>query len=170
MGELNERIQTLAEEALAKARENQLFIATAESCTGGLVAAALTAVPGSSSAFERGFVTYSNEAKADMLGVDPALIAAHGAVSREVALAMAKGALARSHAGIAVSITGVAGPDGGSVEKPVGLVHFAAARLTGDGVRLFHREERFGDIGREGVRSRSVETALALLIEAAALG
>ncbi|KAI93953.1 damage-inducible protein CinA [Rhodomicrobium udaipurense JA643] len=164
--ELSGRAYALAADALAKARENQLFIATAESCTGGLVAAALTAVPGSSSAFDRGFVTYSNEAKADMLGVDPALIAAHGAVSKEVALAMAKGALAHSHAGIAVSITGIAGPDGGSAEKPVGLVHFAAARTTGNGVSLLHREERFGDIGRAEVRARSVETALVLLIEA----
>ncbi|WP_245433932.1 CinA family protein [Rhodomicrobium lacus] len=166
---MGERMQRLARETLAKAREKQLFIATAESCTGGLVASALTSVPGSSSAFDRGFVTYSNEAKADMLGVDPALIAEHGAVSREVALAMATGALGRSHAGVSVAITGVAGPDGGSAEKPVGLVHFAAARTTGNGVRLLHREERFGDIGRDEVRARSVETALALLIEAAAL-
>jgi len=160
----------LAETALAKAREKQLFIATAESCTGGLVAGALTAVPGSSSAFDRGFVTYSNEAKADMLGVDPELIAAHGAVSEEVARAMARGALINSRAGVAVAITGIAGPDGGSAEKPVGLVHFAAARKLADGVRVVHREARFGDIGRLEVRARSVETALALLIEAAALG
>jgi nicotinamide-nucleotide amidase len=166
--ELSGRAYALVAEALAKARENRIFIATAESCTGGLVAGALTAVPGSSSAFDRGFVTYSNEAKADMLGVDPALIASHGAVSKEVALAMAKGALTRSHAGIAVSITGVAGPDGGSAEKPVGLVHFAAARTTGNGVSLLHREERFGDIGRAEVRARSVETALVLILEALA--
>jgi nicotinamide-nucleotide amidase len=163
-----------AEEVLRKTRGLGLMIATAESCTGGLVAGALTAIAGSSDVFERGFVTYSNEAKAEMLGVERALIEAHGAVSAEVAVAMAAGALKFSHAQISVAITGVAGPGGGTAEKPVGLVHFAAAKLNGrygDRVAFaaIHNEERFGDIGRAGVRARSVEVALRLLLDAADL-
>lgn len=137
----------------------KLRLATAESCTGGLIAAALTAVPGSSNVVERGFVTYSNEAKIESLGVPTDLIARHGAVSEEVARAMAQGALAHSHAEVAVSVTGIAGPGGGSAEKPVGLVHFACAR-RGGAVR--HVERRFGDIGREDVRTASVIQALDL--------
>ena len=150
------------------------MIATAESCTGGLVAAALTSLAGSSDVFERGFVTYSNEAKAEMLGVEPALIQAHGAVSREVALAMAACALRQSRARLSVAITGIAGPGGGSTEKPVGLVHFAAAKALskhGETVDFsaIHHEERFGDIGRGGVRIKAVETALRLLLRASGL-
>ena len=150
------------------------MIATAESCTGGLVAAALTSIGGSSDVFERGFVTYSNEAKAEMLGVDPALIQAHGAVSQEVAVAMAACALKRSRAALAVAVTGIAGPSGGTAAKPVGLVHFAAAKiLPPRGAELnlaaLHHRERFGDAGRAGVRAKSVETALRLLLRAAAL-
>jgi nicotinamide-nucleotide amidase len=167
-------ILSLAEEVLQKARGAGLMIATAESCTGGLVAAALTAIEGSSDVFERGFVTYSNEAKAEMLGVDPALIAAHGAVSREVAIAMAACALRQSRSQLAVAVTGIAGPGGGSAEKPVGLLHFAAAKaLSRQGETVdfaaIHREERFGDIGRAEVRAKSVETALNLLLRAADL-
>ena len=166
--------EDLAEKLLQKARGLGLKIATAESCTGGLVAAALTSIAGSSEVFERGFVTYSNEAKAEMLGVDPALIEKHGAVSKEVAIAMAEGALKHSRASLSVAVTGIAGPDGGSAEKPVGLVHFAAAKLSGrDGDRVefatIHSEERFGDIGRAEVRTKSVETALRLLLAAADL-
>ncbi len=139
-------------------------IATAESCTGGLVAGLLTAVPGSSAVVERGFVTYSNAAKTEMLGVPADLIAAHGAVSEPVARAMAEGALARSEADAAVAITGIAGPGGGSAEKPVGLVHFGLA-LRG-GTR--HLERRYGDLGRGGVRLAALADALALL-EAALL-
>lgn len=135
-------------------------IATAESCTGGLVAGLLTAVPGSSAVLERGFVTYSNEAKTDLVGVPTDLIAAHGAVSEPVARAMAEGALGRSRADAAVSITGIAGPGGGSPNKPVGLVHFALA-ATGGPTR--HIERRFGDLGRAEIRRLSVEQALALL-------
>lgn len=135
-------------------------LATAESCTGGLVAGLLTAVPGSSDVVERGFVTYSNDAKAEMLGVPMALIVAHGAVSEQVARAMAEGALAHSRADVAVSVTGVAGPGGGSAEKPVGLVHFACA-VKGAGTA--HQECRFGELSREAIRAKSVETALALL-------
>ena len=138
-------------------------IATAESCTGGLVAGLLTAVPGSSAVVERGFVTYSNEAKADLVGVPMALIAAHGAVSEPVARAMAEGALARSRAEAAVSITGIAGPGGGSADKPVGLVHFA---LAAEGRPTRHVERRFGDPGRAEIRRLSVEQALALLEQA----
>lgn len=121
---------TLAQAAalLEHYRDRGWRIATAESCTGGLIAAALTHVPGSSDVMDRGFVTYSNEAKTEMLGVDPALIAAHGAVSQQVAAAMAEGALARSLADAAVAVTGVAGPGGGSAEKPVGTVWFGCAR------------------------------------------
>jgi nicotinamide-nucleotide amidase len=164
----------LAEKVLVHARRLKLKIVTVESCTGGLVAAALTSYAGSSDVFERGYVTYSNEAKEEMLGVDPVLIAAHGAVSKEVAVAMAACALKHSHASLAVSVTGIAGPGGGSAEKPVGLVHLAATKLTGrkgDHVEFvaIHNEERFGDIGREAVRTKAVETALQLLLEAADL-
>lgn len=135
-----------------------LTLATAESCTGGLVAAALTAISGSSAVVERGFVTYSNQAKCDMLGVPMSLIDAFGAVSEEVARAMAEGALAHSRADVAVAITGIAGPTGGSVEKPVGLVHVAAAR---DGRPTLHRREVFvGD--RDAVRLQAALTALTM--------
>jgi nicotinamide-nucleotide amidase len=164
----------LATEALERARGLGLMIATAESCTGGLVAGALTAIAGSSDVFERGFVTYSNEAKEEMLGIDPVLIAGHGAVSAEVAIAMAACALRQSRAQLAVAVTGIAGPGGGSADKPVGLVHFAAAKALsreGDAVDFaaIHHEERFGDIGRAEVRAKSVETALRLLLRAAEL-
>lgn len=168
---MTEDVQNLAEEVLERARRLGLMIATAESCTGGLVAAALTAIAGSSDAFERGFVTYSNEAKTEMLGVDPTLIQLHGAVSREVAQAMAKGALSRSRAKLSVAVTGIAGPGGGSLEKPVGLVHFAAARVAGQAseskLTVIHHEERFGEIGRAEIRAKSVDAALGLLIRAA---
>lgn len=150
----------LAAQVLRAAAQRGLRVATAESCTGGLVAAALTAIAGSSSVMDRGFVTYSNEAKTEMLGVPPELIAAHGAVSPEVAMAMAEGALQNSHAQLAVSITGIAGPGGGSADKPVGLVHFALAR-TGQGT--LHAEHHFaGD--RDDVRLLAAQTALGLLL------
>jgi nicotinamide-nucleotide amidase len=141
-------------------RARKLTIATAESCTGGLVAATLTEIPGSSDVFERGFVTYSDAAKAAMLGVPTLVLQRFGAVSRETAEAMARGALAHSPADLAVSITGIAGPGGGSPGKPVGLVHFAAAARGG---RLMHQECKFGDIGRAHVRQVSVLQALAML-------
>lgn len=136
-----------------------LRIATAESCTGGLVAALLTEIPGSSAVVERGFVTYSNEAKTEMLGVPADLIAQHGAVSEPVARAMAEGALARSRADVAVAVTGIAGPGGATGTKPVGLVYFAAARRE----HMSALERRYGDLGRGEVRRRAVEDALALL-------
>jgi nicotinamide-nucleotide amidase len=137
-----------------------LKIVTAESCTGGLIAGLLTEVPGSSAVVERGFVVYSNEAKAAMLGVPTEVIAAHGAVSEATARAMAEGALKNALADVAVSVTGVAGPDGGSAEKPVGLVWFGCARR---GAETIARVERFGPIGRAAVRLASVGVALELL-------
>lgn len=159
---LPEDADGLAAAVLASARARGLRIATAESCTGGLVAAALTAIAGSSDAVDRGFVTYSNEAKVEMLGVDPTLIARVGAVSREVAVAMAEGAVRHSRADLAVAITGIAGPGGGSAEKPVGLVHFACARKSRE---TLHAARRFGDIGRDRVRAEAVKLALRLLME-----
>lgn len=139
-----------------------LKVATAESCTGGLVAATLIDIPGSSDVFERGFVSYSNPAKETMLSVPRSLLSQYGAVSRQAAEAMAAGALGNSPAHLVVAITGIAGPDGGSEQKPVGLVHFAAAARDG---RMVHRERRFGDIGRRAVRLASVAEALAMLQE-----
>lgn len=135
-------------------------VATAESCTGGLVAGALTEIPGSSDVLDRGFVTYSNAAKQTMLGVPAAILERQGAVSRETAAAMAKGALAMSNADLAVAVTGIAGPGGGSAEKPVGLVHITAAARDG---RHVHREKHYGDIGRSAVRAQTVAEALAML-------
>jgi nicotinamide-nucleotide amidase len=154
-----------AEALLASLRSKGLKVATAESCTGGLVAALLTEIPGSSDVVERGFVTYSNEAKQELLGISEDMLARFGAVSEQVARGMATGALIRSRAHIAVSITGVAGPGGGTPTKPVGLVHFGVARRDGF---VLHRECRFGDIGRDAVRTRSVEIAVQLVAEAAA--
>lgn len=156
-------IAALAREVVAKASARGVMIATAESCTGGMIGAALTDIPGSSAAYERGFITYSNEAKAELLGVPMALILKHGAVSGEVARAMAKGALAFSRAGIAVSVTGVAGPDGGTAEKPVGLVWFGLA-VKGGGVRAERR--LFAGDSRDHVRKKSVATALRLILSA----
>ncbi|HEY4076083.1 MAG TPA: CinA family protein [Rhizomicrobium sp.] len=155
----SQALRTRAETLLAAARAKGLKIATAESCTGGLIAGLMTEIPRSSDVVERGFITYSNDAKEEMLGVPRDLLIAHGAVSEQVAHAMAQGALAHSKANIAVAITGVAGPGGGSDDKPVGLVHIAAAR----GEKCIHRECRFGDIGRTEVRLASVEVALELM-------
>jgi nicotinamide-nucleotide amidase len=159
-GELIAQAQALLELCRRKA----LKIAAAESCTGGLVAATLTEIAGSSDVFERGFVTYSNEAKEAMLGVPATTLASHGAVSAETAQAMATGALAHAPVDLTVSITGIAGPGGAVAGKPVGLVHFAAASRRG---QLIHRERRYGNIGRKQVRDASVIEALALLREIA---
>ncbi len=153
-------IRNGAVRVLEACRRRGLTVATAESCTGGLVSAALTEIPGSSEVIDRGFVTYSNAAKEAMLNVPAAVLERHGAVSQETAEAMAAGALAISGADLAVAITGIAGPGGGSAEKPVGLVHFAAAARDG---RHIHREKRFGDVGRSAVRARSVAEALEML-------
>lgn len=149
-----------AADLVAHYRAAGLMAATAESCTGGLIAALLTEIPGSSNVLERGFVVYSNAAKEELLGVAAEALARHGAVSRETAVAMAEGALAKSRAEVAVSVTGIAGPDGGTAAKPIGLVHFACARR---GKPTVAREERFGDIGREAVRLASVRIGLDLL-------
>ncbi len=158
--ELRERAVSLLD--LCKSRH--LTISTAESCTGGLLAAALTDIPGSSAVVDRGFVTYTNESKQQMIGVPAPTIEKYGAVSRETAEAMAKGTLAHTPADLAVSITGIAGPSGATPGKPVGLVHFAAASRGG---RMIHHEGKFGDIGRSEVRRKSVLQAMAMLTELA---
>jgi nicotinamide-nucleotide amidase len=157
---MDPRLHRLAKRVLDLCRARGLHVATAESCTGGLVVAALTAIAGSSDVVECGFVTYSNAAKQRMLGVLGTTLRRYGAVSAETAAAMAKGALKKSHADITVAITGIAGPGGGSKEKPIGLVHFAAVSRGG---RLVSRRRLYGPIGRRRVRDRSVEEALALL-------
>jgi nicotinamide-nucleotide amidase len=152
-------MRRLAEDVLGACRRAGLKLATAESCTGGLIAGCLTAISGSSDVVERGFVTYSNEAKSEVLGVAPALIARVGAVSEEVARAMAEGALTRSRAQLSIAVTGVAGPTGGTAAKPVGLVHLAAARV---GRPTAHQRHLFsGD--RDAIRLASVEAALKML-------
>ena len=142
--------RALSRSLLDLCRMRKLTIATAESCTGGLVAGALTDIPGSSDVIDRGFVTYSNEAKRAMLGVKATTLATFGAVSKETATAMAVGALERAGVDLAVAITGIAGPGGATPGKPVGLVHFAVAARDG---RILHRECRFGAIGRSAVRA-----------------
>jgi nicotinamide-nucleotide amidase len=151
-----------AERLLADARAKGLKIVTAESCTGGLITGLLTEIPGSSDVVERGFVTYSNEAKVDQLGVTDEMISELGAVSEPVARAMSQGALLCSRADLSVAVTGIAGPGGGSVAKPVGLVFISAAR-AGQPITVVSKECRFGDIGRGEVRLRTVAVALELL-------
>jgi nicotinamide-nucleotide amidase len=153
-----------ATKLIARYRDLGLKIATAESCTGGLVAALLTEIPGSSAVLERGFVVYSNQAKMDLLGVPEATLQANGAVSEATARAMAVGARTHSQAEVAVSITGVAGPDGGTDLKPVGLVYFGCA---GPGTEVVSVERRFGGGARGEIRLASVATALDLLEKAA---
>ena len=153
-----------ARELIDRCRDAKLRIATAESCTGGLVAGAITDIPGASQVFDWGVVTYSNEAKTQLLGVPAELLDKHGAVSAEVAASMAEGALARSGADIAVAVTGIAGPDGGSAEKPVGLVHFAAARKGSETLNATHA---FADLGRSATRFAATQQALRLLLQAA---
>jgi nicotinamide-nucleotide amidase len=156
--------RSIARTLLDLCRSRRLMIATAESCTGGLVAGTLTDIPGSSDVIDRAFVTYSNDAKRAMLGVNATTLATFGAVSKETATQMAVGALERAGVDLAVSITGIAGPGGATPGKPVGLVHFAAAARDG---RIIHRECRFGAIGRTAVRLRSVVEALRMLMELA---
>jgi nicotinamide-nucleotide amidase len=157
---LDDDIVEAARRLLDICKQKKLTVATAESCTAGLVAGMLTEIPGVSSMLERGFITYSNAAKRDMLGVSADTLARHGAVSRETAEEMARGALARAPVDLAVSVTGIAGPDGGSAEKPVGLVHFAAASRSG---QLLKAEKRFGDIGRTDIRKQAVLQAFRML-------
>lgn len=163
-----------AEQVLNFCRKHNFTLATAESCTGGLVAAYLTHIAGASDILERGFVTYSNDSKIELLGVDARIIAEHGAVSRQTVLGMAAGALWRSKANLSVAVTGIAGPGGGSADKPVGLVHFAIAKRVSVSeqqldFRALHHEEQFGDISRAEVREKSVRTAFKMLMQAATL-
>jgi nicotinamide-nucleotide amidase len=157
---IDRQIVTQAATLLEAARERGDLLATAESCTGGLLAATLTAIPGGSDVFERGFVTYSNTSKSELLGVPAWLIERHGSVSEDVARTMVGGALTHSRATLAVAITGIAGPGGGTPDKPVGLVHLAAARRDAP---VLHHQLLLGDIGRNEIRRESVVQALALL-------
>jgi nicotinamide-nucleotide amidase len=161
---LDDDIVEAAKRLMAVCKRKNLLVATAESCTAGLVAGTLSEVPGVSSILDRGYITYSNEAKHDMLGVPREVLEQHGAVSRQAAEAMVRGVLGRSRVDLAVSVTGIAGPDGGSTEKPVGLVHFATATRTG---KLMHAEMRYGNIGRANVRKMSVLQAFLMLHELA---
>ena len=156
----------LAEEVLGANRAQGKRLAVAESCTGGLVAGALTEIPGSSDVFDRGWVTYSNEAKTELLGVSSEIIDTFGAVSIAVAWAMAQGALERSDADVAVAVTGIAGPDGGSEKKPVGTVVFARARRGADPKEIVADQHNFGDLGRSEIRRQAVRCALELLMPA----
>jgi nicotinamide-nucleotide amidase len=162
---IDAEMRALAARVLDACRARKWTVATAESCTGGLVAGALTEIAGSSDVLDRGFVTYSNAAKMAMLGVPEATLRQQGAVSRQTALAMASGALARADVHLTVSITSIAGPGGGTAEKPVGLVHLAVATKDGG---LMHREKRYGAIGRSEIRRASVIEALNMLLEFAA--
>lgn len=153
-------IEEQAARIIALYKERRLMLSTAESCTGGLIAGALTEIAGSSAVVDRGFVTYTNEAKVDLLGVTQTTLETFGAVSKETAVQMAHGALYRSRAQVAVAVTGIAGPTGGSAEKPVGLVHLALQTRTG---RILHREMLYGDLGRSRIRLATVQTALELL-------
>ncbi len=155
----DDALQKQAEQLLQHCRTRGVMLATAESCTGGLIAGLLTSVAGSSDVFERGFVTYSNASKAQMLGIPSVMIALHGAVSEEVARVMAEGALTYSGAQLSVAVTGVAGPTGGTANKPVGLVYIASAMLGGE--VMVQRHQFSGD--REAVRMRTVDMALRLL-------
>ena len=165
MGMFLTDIEEQARRIVADFTTRKIMVATAESCTGGLIAGALTEISGSSAVVDRGFVTYTNDAKSDMLGVSRNTLADFGAVSRETALEMVHGALYRSRASVAVAVTGIAGPGGGTPEKPVGLVHLAAKARSG---KVIHREMRYGDIGRDHVRLATVRTAMEMLLEAAA--
>ncbi|AYG66196.1 MULTISPECIES: CinA family protein [unclassified Rhizobium] len=156
-----DEILALAHKIVSDFTEKGWMVATAESCTGGLIAGALTEIPGSSAVVDRGFVTYTNIAKMEMLGVQEQTLAQFGAVSKETALQMVQGALFRSRADFAVAVTGIAGPGGGSAEKPVGLVHLAAKARRGT---LIHHEMRYGDIGRDKVRLATLKTALEMLV------
>jgi nicotinamide-nucleotide amidase len=160
----DEELRAAAVKLLDLCKDKELTLATAESCTGGLVAATLSEIPGSSLVLDRGFVTYSNKAKQQMLGVTPATIDVHGAVSTECAEEMAKGALAHASVDLAISITGIAGPTGAVRGKPIGLVYFCAASRSG---RVIAHDRKYGDIGRSNVRRQSVLQALSMLQELA---
>lgn len=157
----SDQILSLAAETLELCRSKRYQIATAESCTGGLIIGSLTEIAGSSDVVDRGFITYSNQAKMDMLGVHENILNNHGAVSPETAIAMVTGALKNSCADIAVSVTGIAGPGGGSLHKPVGLVHMAIMK---SGEAAIHKKHLFGDIGRTSIREETVIQALKMIM------
>lgn len=157
-------IEAAAARIIAEFSAGGLTLATAESCTGGLIIGALTEISGSSSVVDRGFITYSNQAKIDLLGVQPETLERFGAVSRQTALEMVDGALRQAGSDLAVAVTGIAGPGGGSADKPVGLVHLAAGSAKG---KRLHREMRYGELGRSGIRLATVRTALQMLIDTA---
>lgn len=162
-GDLNDKAQRFIDEAVQRG----VVVVTAESCTGGLISSLLTQIPGSSAVLDRGLVTYSNQAKCDLLAVPQALIEAHGAVSREVAIAMATGALSASPAArLSVAVTGIAGPGGGSPEKPVGLVYIAIGVRVGSVTATHERRFEFGDVGRSTIRLATVSAAMDLLTDA----
>lgn len=165
MGLFPPDIEETAARIIADFSAKGLMVVTAESCTGGLIAGALTDIAGSSAVVDRGLVTYTNEAKSDILGVSTETLKAFGAVSRETALEMAAGALKASRAQLSVAVTGIAGPGGGSAAKPVGLVHLAAGHRDG---QILHREMHYGDIGRSAVRLAALRTAFEMLEEIAA--
>lgn len=165
---LPDELVALARKVIEANRAAGRTIALAESCTGGLVSAALTEIPGSSDVFEGGFVTYSNEAKIKQIGVSLDVLETFGAVSIAVAWGMARGALERSGADVAVAITGIAGPDGGTEKKPVGTVVFARAEKGGDPENVVADSRQFGDLGRAGVRRQAALVALELLMPDAA--
>ncbi|MBA4797952.1 MAG: CinA family protein [Rhizobiales bacterium] len=164
MGLYPAEIEAQAAAIVSTYRTRDWMIATAESCTGGLIAGALTEIAGSSAVVDRGFVTYTNQAKMDLIGVSAKVLEVYGAVSRETALQMAHGALMRSDADVAVAVTGIAGPGGGSAEKPVGLVHLALKTRSGF---IDHRDMHYGDIGRSDVRLATIRTAFEMLSAAA---
>jgi len=157
---LEEDILHLAQITVEQLTSKRLTIVTAESCTGGLIASALTAISGSSAVVHGGFVTYSNEAKSEMINVDPELIESFGAVSQQVACAMSKGAIDQTGTDVSIAVTGIAGPSGGSVEKPVGTVHFSCSFND----QTSHIKRNFGDIGRDEVREETVRVALTLVL------
>jgi nicotinamide-nucleotide amidase len=157
-------INRLAKKALDQCLAAGKRVVTVESCTGGLISALLTSIPGSSTAFERGFVTYSNEAKQELVGVPKKLIDTYGAVSEQVAEAMAKGGIEYSNADVAIAVTGIAGPDGGTAEKPVGLVYIATAARKGVTIEASVRRFVFSEANRDEVRNRSARKALEMLL------
>jgi nicotinamide-nucleotide amidase len=159
--QFSKKILGLATRVISNLAAQKSTITTVESCTGGLIAAALTTVPGSSSVVYGGFVTYANEAKSNMVGVNAETLQAHGAVSDQIAREMAEGGLRAAGTDCAVAVTGIAGPDGGSAEKPVGLVFFAVATSS----KTISAKWNFGDVGREEVREMTVLTALEMILE-----
>ncbi len=158
----SDELMEQASEILNICRKKGLKLATAESCTGGLISALFTEIAGSSDVFDRGFVTYSNEAKNELLGVPQEMLAEFGAVSEQTAKAMAQGALKNSNASVVIAVTGIAGPGGGSTDKPVGLVHLACQTAGG---KSFHEARPFGEIGRHAVRMVTVTRALQIILE-----